>query len=217
MSKQSIPKENQTAYQRWEMLPIKSADQSFNNSRDTKALENECSKASLAIIKQEAIEAGLKEGYAAGMQQAKEEMLADKENIIKLAGTFSKSLDKAENIFSTEILKLSIDLAKAMVKTHLKLNTNAIISVVKEISEHLPPNINQLRLKLHSEDAKTVRKLLLEDLTNYNWTIIEDDKITRGGCIVETSIKHIDASIEKRWKRICDALGQDDDWTGSLK
>jgi flagellar assembly protein FliH len=74
-----------------------------------------------------------------------------------------------------------------------------------------------VRLKLHSEDAKTVKKFLLADLSNHDWTILEDDEISRGGCIVETAIKHIDASIEKRWERISNALGQDDDWMGSLR
>lgn len=213
----AIPKEEQTAYQRWEMPSITGSEQLFEKTQDIKTPVSEPSKVSADLARQEAAAIGLNEGYADGLQKAKTEMLADKENLLKLVSTFSKSIDKAENEFSLEILRLSLDLAKAMVKTHIQLNEKAIVSIVKEISGHLPPDIKQVRLKLHSEDARTVKKLLLEDFTNYDWTILEDDQITRGGCIIETSIKQIDASIEKRWKRICDALGQDDDWIGSFK
>jgi flagellar assembly protein FliH len=217
MSNSSIPKEKQTAYQRWEMSPLKGNDNLSEEPNDKNFPTSDQSTNSEELAKQEAVKIGLTEGYADGLRQANAEMLADKENILRLASTFSKSLGKAESEFSMEILRLSLDLAKAMVKTHLQLNSKAIMSVVKEISGHLPPDISQVRLKLHSEDAKTVKKLLLEDLTNNDWTILEDDEITRGGCIVETSVKQIDASIEKRWQRICDALGQDDDWIGSLR
>jgi flagellar assembly protein FliH len=217
MSNASIPKERQTAYQRWEMSPITSSEVSSEEKNDKERPTSDQSQNSDELAKQEAVALGLQAGYADGVQQAKVEMLADKENLLRLASNFSKSLDKAESEFSMEILRLSLDLAKAMIKTHLQLNSKAILSVVKEISSHLPQDINQVRLKLHSEDAKTVRKFLLEDLSNQDWSILEDDGIIRGGCIIETSIKHIDASIEKRWERICNALGQDDDWISSLR
>lgn len=214
MSNIFIPKEQQTAYQRWELSAISDEDEGIF---EAKSSTPEQSPAIVQNTQEDGFALGMQHGYADGLQQARAEMLSDKQNLLNLAQTFTHSLDKGETEFSMEILKLALDVAKAMVKTHIQLNSKAILVVIKEITNHLPPDISQVRLRLHPEDADSVRKHLLEDLTSLNWVIIEDAQITQGGCIVETAIKQIDARIETRWKRICDALGQDQEWLSSLK
>lgn len=212
----TTPKAKQTAYQRWELSSIETAN-------TAKPIEKTPPEPVVDVqqiteqARQEGFALGLQRGYADGLQQARTEVMADKTNLLNLASTFGNSLDKAENEFAMGILKLSLDVAKAMLLTNLNLNSKAILAVVQEITNHLPPNIHQVRLMLHPEDAVSVKRHLTEELTNKEWTIIEDGNISRGGCLVETAIKHIDARIETRWKRICDALGQNEDWMESLK
>jgi len=215
MSNMFIPKEQQTAYQRWEMSDISHDDN--ETVIEEKSITPEELQAIAQQAKEEGFALGMQHGYADGLQQAHAEILSDKQNLLNLANTFTHSLDKGETEFSMEILKLALDVAKAMVNTHLQLNSKAILVVIKEITDHLPPDISQVRLRLHPDDADSVRKHLLEDLTSLNWIVLEDARITQGGCIVETAVKQIDARIETRWKRICDALGQDQEWLSSLK
>jgi flagellar assembly protein FliH len=210
-----IPKEKQTAYQRWEMP-------SFNNRHIVKeeptepALTHEEIEAQIKVRTEQAIQQGyaqgLIEGHAAGMAQSKTTILNDNATLLNLAGAFSKSLDLAENDFSMSILKLSLDIAHAILKKHLNLNPQAILTVVNEIANQLPSNINQVKMRLNPDDAQTVKIHLLNELTHINWLIIEDEHIYRGGCLIETAFKQIDARIETRWQRICESLGQTAEW-----
>ena len=45
--------------------------------------------------------------------------------------------------------------------------------------------------------------------------IVADAAVTRGGCLVESDIGIIDASIESRWRRAAAALGSQADWAGT--
>ena len=56
------------------------------------------------------------------------------------------------------------------------------------------------------------RGYLKSDFDEAHWQILADGTVERGGCLVETGANQIDASNATRWKRICDALAQHDDW-----
>jgi flagellar assembly protein FliH len=65
---------------------------------------------------------------------------------------------------------------------------------------------------VHHADAHIIREYLAEEIVSQQWQIQEDPNIERGGCIVETGANQIDATNEVRWKRISDALAQNNHW-----
>ncbi|HZF79287.1 MAG TPA: FliH/SctL family protein, partial [Rubrivivax sp.] len=45
--------------------------------------------------------------------------------------------------------------------------------------------------------------------------VVSDATITRGGCLVESDIGVIDASVEARWRRAAASIGCNDAWQES--
>lgn len=204
-----IPKEQQTAYQRWEMSAI-----SDRRTSDSKAsVSPEQIQQVLDKARKEGFSQGMKEGYFAGLEQAREIVEQDKKTLMGLASSFSDALNKTDERIAEDVLKLALDIAKAMLKSQLQVNEMAILPVVKEAINYLPSVQKPARIMLNPADANTVRTHMQEELTEQGWLLIEDDSVERGGCMVETSANQIDASNETRWQRITDALGQQGDWT----
>ncbi len=209
MSSILIPKEQQTAYQRWEMS-------SFSDGKakpgETAAVTPEQLQAVFEKARKEGYAQGMKEGYFAGIDQAKGDLEQDKATLVELAAGFSESLEKTDERIAEDVLKLALDIAKAMLKTHLEVDPMAILPVVKEAINYLPSVKKPARIMLHPADAETVRKHMQEELNELGWLLVEDAALERGGCMVETTANQIDASNETRWRRIADALGQQTDW-----
>jgi len=210
MSSILIPKEQQTAYQRWEM----SSFSSQKNPSGTAASDsnNENTQAVLDKARKEGFSQGMKEGYFAGMEQAKESLDIDKQNLMTVAASFSDALEKTDEKIAEDVLRLALDIAKAMLKTQMNVNEMAILPVVKEAINYLPSIQKPSRILLHPADALTVKTHMQEELKEQGWILVEDEAIERGGCMVETASNQIDASNDTRWRRICDALGQQNDW-----
>lgn len=217
MSNTATPKELQTAYQRWEMASFaqtsqkESADFNHSKRKDTNAATSKVGEI-FDGVRKEAYTKGMQEGFAVGMAKAKEIALQDKKNIAEMAAAFAEALKMADEKIEESILMLALDIAKAMLKTKLKVDPEAILPVVKEAMHYLPYVQKPARIFVHHEDAKILREQLGEELSEQVWLIQEDNNIERGGCLVETGANQIDASNEMRWKRISDALAQSNDW-----
>ncbi len=217
MSNMATPKELQTAYQRWEMASFGQSGQKetagFNHSKRKESTAPSTKVGEIFDgVRKEAYTKGLQEGFAVGMAKAREVALQDKQNIAELAAAFADALKMADEKIEESILMLALDIAKAMLKTKLKVDPEAILPVVKDAMHYLPYVQKPARIFVHHEDAKILREQLGEELSEQVWLIQEDNNIERGGCLVETGANQIDATNEMRWKRISDALAQKNDW-----
>jgi len=217
MSSMPIPKEQQTAYQRWEMSSFAQADQagtihsSQSKKKDTGAASSKIAEV-FESVRKEAYAKGLQEGFAVGMAKAKETAHEDKQNFSALADAFGDALKVADEKIEENILELALDIAKAMLKAKLKADPEAILPVVRDAMHYLPYVQKPARISVHHEDARILREQLGDELSEQVWLIQEDNNIERGGCLVETGANQIDATNAVRWKRISDALGQKNDW-----
>jgi flagellar assembly protein FliH len=218
MSNMTIPKEQQTAYQRWEMSSFAEANQTnaSNSPVNHKKKEDAAASAKIAQIfesvRKEAYTKGMQEGFAVGMAQAKEYALQEKQNFLILTAAFAEALKVADQKIEENLLELALDIAKAMLKTKLNVDHEAILPVVRDAMHYLPHVQKPARILVHHDDAQTLRQHLGEELSEQVWLIQEDNNIERGGCLVETGANQIDATNSVRWKRIGDALGQSNDW-----
>ena len=84
--------------------------------------------------------------------------------------------------------------------------------VINEVLVKLPLSHQRARLILHPEDALIVRKNLGERLQQSNWDIFESGEMTRGGCRLDAVECEVDATMERRWQRVVDAIGSDNGW-----
>ena len=232
-----IPKELQSAYQRWEMA-------SFDKERRDAQREMQPAPAPVEIVPQVVLpsveeieamrEAARQEGYAQGLQEGREqgyaegraqgyadgaeagqtEAAAELENMRAIAATFGDAVAAADETIAADVLELALRLARGMVRTAFDVRPGLIVPIVREAIGYLPVLQQPALLSLHPEDALIVRQGMADELTKGGWRIIEDASIARGGCKVETASNQIDAQAQARWHRLTHALGANVEWMG---
>jgi flagellar assembly protein FliH len=164
----------------------------------------------------EGFEAGQRDGYEAGLQNGQAEVARQAERLKTLADSFDSALrhfeEELANSVSHEILALSLDVAKQMLRHALHVKPELLVPVVRSAMESLPQNVQHPHVHLHPDDAVLIRDIMQAEMAHAGWRIVEDARIMRGGCMIETASAEIDATLPSRWKRIAKALGQDGDW-----
>ena len=210
-----IPKERQTAYERWEMTSFSEGNAAVVVSKPT-IKEDEVSKDKITeifeTVRKEAFAQGMQEGFAVGMEKAREYAAEDKQNFLKLMESFSDALEQSDEQIADDALSLALEIAKAMLKVKLEVDNKVVLPVVMDAIHYLPYVQKPARILVHHDDAQILREYLAEEIASQHWQIQEDNNIERGGCLVETGANQIDATNEVRWKRISDALAQNNNW-----
>lgn len=213
----ALPKEKQTAYQRWELA-------SFGEDRPKASPTTAASAAKIGEQVTAAREQAHKEGFAAGLQEGRETGLQqglqqgraqaaqEVAQFTRIARQFHEELAQANELIAQDVLDLSLDLARTMLKTALAVRPELILPIILEAVHYLPSVQQPAVLTLHPDDAKIVRQYMGEELTKSGWRLSEDPQMDRGGCRVETASNQIDATTPTRWQRITSSLGKDHDW-----
>lgn len=198
MATDPTPKEQLTAYQRWEL-------NAFDDSRDKVKLPT---ADQIQRIQQQAYQ----EGFAAGIKDGRAESHVIALRMQAVMQALHRSMSQFEEEMAREIMNLALDIARQMVRSSLEADPAIVLAVVREAIESLPQVYHHPTLVLHPQDAELVREMLAQEYPGEAWRIQEDPRLERGGCRVETGATEIDANMEDRWQRIVSALGSDVPW-----
>ncbi|WP_151636384.1 flagellar assembly protein FliH [Noviherbaspirillum aerium] len=225
MSSTIIPKEQLSAYQRWELASL---GDNRPSARQEAALAEQQAAEQLGLQREEARRQGYEEGHAAGhkaghaegfaaghaeaLETARAALETELAPVRRIAETFGGAVERANDTVASDMLELALDLAKAMLKTSLQIRPELVLPIVNEAIRYLPVVQQPALLALHPEDAALVSRHIGEDLARSGWRVTEDAHLERGGCRIETASNQIDATAEMRWQRIADALGKTNGW-----
>jgi flagellar assembly protein FliH len=216
MSYATLPKEQQSAYQRWEMASFGDDRPGPQRVRQEDAAMLAQRAEQLALRREEARQegyaAGLSEGYAAGLAQGRAQADQERAMLLQIAGGFGSEVANANELIAADLLRLALDVAKAMLKTALNVRPEMVIPVINEAIRYLPTLHQPALLFLNPIDAELVNAHMGNELVNAGWRVIEDMHMERGGCRVETASNQIDATAPTRWQRIAAALGNESEW-----
>lgn len=217
MSSLVLPKEQQSAYQRWEMASFDD-DQVTPEVANSPAISLPTVDEIVKIREQarlEAYAAGLEEGRIAGLAAGRTEAVEESMRLQTIAASFATEIAQADELIANEVLDLALDLARAMLKTALEVRPELINAIVSEAIHYLPTLHQPARLYLNPNDLLLVKNQMGDELDKTGWHLIEDAHQEPGGCRVETANNQIDASLPTRWQRITAALGKESDWLAS--
>jgi flagellar assembly protein FliH len=206
-----IPKEQLTAFERWELASFDPHSSSIRQG-STKKSTRLSTVSELESIRQQAHDEGHAQGrdagYAAGIQQARTEAA----QIHLLLQNLQDALNQMDEQVAQSLLDLSLEIARKMVGETLQIKPEVILKIVSDAINGLPHFNQNAHLILHPDDAELVRKQMGEQLSHAGWKIFTDAHIQRGGCRAETAHSNVDASTEARWKRVVESIGQDRSW-----
>ena len=214
MSSCVILKEDQSGCQPWELTNFDTNSSSVTNSSSAGITLPTIEKITAIEeqARQEGYEAGHAEGWEKGLAEGREEAARETARLRDLADTFSTEVKKADESISEQVLDLSLDFARALLKTSLTINPELVIPIVREAVRYLPALHQPAMLYLNPSDMVLVQDKIGDELTKTGWQIASDTQLEPGSCRVDTAHNQIDASMSTRWQRLTTALGKDSSW-----
>jgi flagellar assembly protein FliH len=113
-------------------------------------------------------------------------------------------LAQREEMFRTSeesVVRLSMAIARRVIGEEISANSEAVLNTVRGALKHILEK-EHVVIRVHPEDLRVVREHASEWLGIVEGTrsleIEEDERIRRGGCLVETESGNVEAQIEKQ-------------------
>lgn len=154
------------------------------------------------LIKKQAFE----DGYNEGVDSAKNDLAQFKEAL----NAFYQAKEDAYDKLSDDILSISLEIAKKIIKTELDTNKEAIINMINEVLGEISKDEHKITLIVSKHDLNQVKDKLGEIIKINNLeakvNVIDDDEVAEGGVIVKTTSGVVDASISSQLKLVEEAL-----------
>lgn len=205
MSNVIIPKENLTAWQRWELGSFEQKP-AAPGAQQKKAAGRLPTADDIERIHRDAHKQGYDAGYEEGTARARMEALRLHTLVEQMDAAFG-ALDQQ---VAEELLALALAIARQVVRQSIAARPTVILEVVREALAQLPHQ--HAALYLHPEDASLVRSYLGDQLAHLGHRILEEAGVARGGLRMEAGGSHLDASVETRWRRVIEGIGANSEW-----
>ncbi|HEY4329425.1 MAG TPA: FliH/SctL family protein [Phycisphaerae bacterium] len=178
-------------------------------------------------IREDAREAGHKEGLEAGLmqgrQQGHDESLAAVSSQLKdVSARWSQTLELLQQHMPahiadsrTDLVRLAVAIAGRVTRAEALRNRQVAPAIVEETLRMLNTT-RRIALHVHPSEIETLEAYLPDLLTKMRSIeeieLTPDDTVTPGGCIVRFGAGQIDARIETQLQRIADELlGHDEE------
>lgn len=151
-------------------------------------------------------EAAVKEGYQAGLDQAK----ADIEDVKNAITSFLNAKQEVFDYIAPDILELSVDIAQKIIKKELQQDPTIILDNISEILKGLSKEESKITLRVNPAQVSLLKSEIPNLLNNVGLEakvmIVPDETVMEGGCMVTTTNGVIDATIETQLSVISEAL-----------
>lgn len=151
--------------------------------------------------KKEGYEQGVEEGILRGESTAVERLTPIKKNLISIAEAMNDHRRKILIEAEGSIVKLVYQVTKRIIGKEIKENPEIIGTVVRDALRYVADETS-LVLRINPKDKEVIEGQINELATHSgelkDIQIRPDDKITQGGCIIETETGMIDARLESK-------------------
>lgn len=159
---------------------------------------------------------GYHDGYRDGMaalESFKQSFAAQTTaQIGALLQSYASQMDNLQQDMASALAAAATALARQVVRSELAERPQQIATVAQEALETLLLSARHITVRVHPDDHALVAQGAAETLSARGARLLADPAVTRGGCVVESDIGIIDASIETRWRRVAAALGSEAPW-----
>jgi len=156
-----------------------------------------------------------KESYEEGLRQAQKEIEGDRQAAIQqsqaLLEEARQSKLKVFRSYEADMVRLVMAMVKKVIAGELKTNPDIIINILQEAIDFLdrPENITVYVNPQELENIlEVMEKGYLTDIgsNNINMDIKADERISRGGCLLESDAGSVDAQLETRIAAVNNAI-----------
>lgn len=173
----------------------------------------------------EARQSGYQDGYRNGLAalesykqtQAAQIAVYMNDHVGALAADFHHRLDALEQQLAGRIAGVALELARQVVRNEIHQQPEVAIDVAEQAMSALLTSARQIVLRLHPEDFALSQGHLSEMLEARGARVVPDTNISRGGCLIESDIAVVDATVEARWARAAAAMGHQAPWNDGVE
>lgn len=162
-----------------------------------------------AQAKEEGFNLGKEEGYRNGFQDGMAQMAEERERYRSQLESFVALIEEERlrlwNEAEPQIVQFALEVAQKIVKDEARINHEVAISVIKNAMRRIV-DTNNIRIRVNGSDLEAVRGAR-EDIAQLvdgirHLEIVEDRRVSPGGCVVETSGGNIDSRIETQFAEV---------------
>jgi flagellar assembly protein FliH len=159
---------------------------------------------------------GYQDGYRDGLaalDQFKQSFAAQMTaQLGQLTRSYGHELDALQQDMARALAVSATHLARQIVRSELAARPELVAAVAQEALATLLMSARQITVRVHPDDHPLVARGAAEALAERGARLLADASIARGGCMVESDIGVIDASIAARWKSAVASLGCEEPW-----
>ncbi len=223
-----IPKEQLTAYQRWELAPFDEhphpsapghAPVPVANPDPPAPVEPQIVLPTAEEIEQlhqdawrEGFQLGKEEGLKAGLAASEEE----RERYVRQLQTLAAELEggqlRQDEEVAREVLELAMVMARQILRSALTVKPELILDAISEALKTLPALNGHHKIITHPDSAQLVRDWLAREHGHLSWKIAEDVRMEPGDFRFESAYSDLDGSVRSRWLELTSCLGADTSW-----
>ena len=204
-----ISKDSTERYQRWDLPLVEDVSKAVENAKHNKApglMTAEQIERIQAQAYKEAYDAGFEKGRTEGMAAGQGEIVHQGQLLGDLFHSLAQPFAVLDEDVENQLIKLSLAIARQLVRRELKVDPTQIVGVVQEAMAVLPVGSREVKVCLHPEDVRVVRTALSQANADKAWELVDDPGMKRGDCRILTRTSQIDATLEKRLAAIASQL-----------
>jgi flagellar assembly protein FliH len=213
-----IPKEQLTAYQRWELAAVEDLPPtqeqeggdgirpglSFPTAEELERIQQSAWR--------EGRELGMKEGREAGFAEGRRAGEAHVQRLSRLADAMEVERLLQDKVVAEEILNLALGIAQQVLRTRLAAKRGVVIEAMRQAFSSLPSLASHLRVVVNPADAEDVRAWLSNEHGHVACKVVEDAELGRGSFRFENDHSILHGELSARWREVVSCLGADQEW-----
>jgi len=159
----------------------------------------------IEALQKQAYDEAVKAGREEGLKQGLEEMQAKAKQLQNMFNFLQQPLNDMGKQVEQQLTELAIMLSEKLLQKESKLDVQHIQNLVHDSLEYLPVKSRDIQVRLNADDIALLTQAEI-DIDQQSWSCVADNSITPGGCVIESSSSHIDATVETRVQQLVDQL-----------
>ena len=202
-----IPREEIDSFSSWQPSAFGAAAASPAREAEPDAA------AQLAAARAQGYQDGYRDGLAALEQFKQSHAMQLSAQVGALLHTVGTQLDALQQQMAESLAATATLLARQVVRAEIATRPQLVAQVAQEAVDALLLSARHITVRVHPQDHPLVELGAAEVLAARGARLVSDDAVERGGCIVDSDIGAIDATLATRWARAAAAIGGEAPWS----
>ena len=146
------------------------------------------------------------EGYKAGLERANQDIQQMKNAVVE----FLNAKNEIFEYIAPDILEISIDIAKKIVKKEIEQDPTIILETILDVLKKLSRDESKVSIKANPAQVSLIKENISEMVSSLGLetkiNVFGDDTIEVGGCILQTNNGLVDATVSTQIEIIKEAF-----------